>query len=350
MAIKTRSQLKQLYETGDIPSEIDFSDLLDSVVLREDDITAYILNGGNEGENLSAGTSSAHYFDLITNATERMRVHANGRITFGGITDNGYDHQFISNSFGLNTDTIDVNSSGSGNVTKYIPSVNNSAIHKLAFSYYNSGNIANAIVAKSSGAFGNGSIEVWATSVNGANASSPVFSFGYGTYAESAGFYNKSYLPFHVGDLRVDGLPSDGKRIYVRSDMPIPSYSNMAYCAGDATYQNRAGGDSILEGGGNAGNGAGGHAVLRASLSSASSGVTNAKTDVLRAMANDNIRLQLYGDVGSATSAQLIAGTGTPEGVVTATVGCMFLRTDGGAGTTLYVKETGSGNTGWVAK
>jgi hypothetical protein len=25
----------------------------------------------------------------------------------------------------------------------------------------------------------------------------------------------------------------------------------------------------------------------------------------------------------------------------------LFLRTDGGAATTLYVKETGSGNTGW---
>lgn len=43
-------------------------------------------------------------------------------------------------------------------------------------------------------------------------------------------------------------------------------------------------------------------------------------------------------------------GTGTPEGVVTAPVGTLFLRTDGGTSTTLYVKETGAGNTGWVAK
>jgi len=43
-------------------------------------------------------------------------------------------------------------------------------------------------------------------------------------------------------------------------------------------------------------------------------------------------------------------GTGTPEGVVTAPVGSMFSRTDGGAGTTLYVKQSGSGNTGWAAK
>lgn len=44
------------------------------------------------------------------------------------------------------------------------------------------------------------------------------------------------------------------------------------------------------------------------------------------------------------------SGAGTPEGAVTASVGSLYTRTDGGAGTTLYVKESGSGNTGWVAK
>lgn len=44
------------------------------------------------------------------------------------------------------------------------------------------------------------------------------------------------------------------------------------------------------------------------------------------------------------------SGSGTPEGAVTAPVGSLFTRTDGGAATTLYVKESGAGNTGWVAK
>lgn len=43
-------------------------------------------------------------------------------------------------------------------------------------------------------------------------------------------------------------------------------------------------------------------------------------------------------------------GTGTPESAVTAPVGTLYLRTDGGASTTLYIKESGTGNTGWVAK
>jgi hypothetical protein len=45
-----------------------------------------------------------------------------------------------------------------------------------------------------------------------------------------------------------------------------------------------------------------------------------------------------------------LKGSGTPEGAVTATIGTSFLRTDGGAGTTFYIKESGTGNTGWVAK
>ena len=54
--------------------------------------------------------------------------------------------------------------------------------------------------------------------------------------------------------------------------------------------------------------------------------------------------------VGSTGSIQMLTGAGTPEGAVTAPIGSLFLRSNGGAVTTLYVKETGTGNTGWVAK
>lgn len=53
---------------------------------------------------------------------------------------------------------------------------------------------------------------------------------------------------------------------------------------------------------------------------------------------------------GNMSSPLIKFGTGSPEGVVTAGVGCLYSRTNGGAGTTLYVKESGTGNTGWVAK
>jgi hypothetical protein len=43
----------------------------------------------------------------------------------------------------------------------------------------------------------------------------------------------------------------------------------------------------------------------------------------------------------------LYRGTGSPEGVVVAPVGARYIREDGGVGTTIYVKETGSLAEGW---
>lgn len=47
---------------------------------------------------------------------------------------------------------------------------------------------------------------------------------------------------------------------------------------------------------------------------------------------------------------EVLTGTGTPEGNVTAPVGTLYLRKDGGASTTLYVKESGTSSSGWVGK
>lgn len=51
-----------------------------------------------------------------------------------------------------------------------------------------------------------------------------------------------------------------------------------------------------------------------------------------------------------AAQVRVLTGTSSPESVVTAVVGSLFLRLDGGASTTLYVKTSGTGNTGWTAK
>jgi hypothetical protein len=64
---------------------------------------------------------------------------------------------------------------------------------------------------------------------------------------------------------------------------------------------------------------------------------------------------RIYGNLGtsyvqSVSGVTWTIGTGSPEGVVTAPVGSMYTRTNGAANTTLYIKETGTGNTGWTAK
>jgi len=51
-----------------------------------------------------------------------------------------------------------------------------------------------------------------------------------------------------------------------------------------------------------------------------------------------------------ASGPKWIRGTGTPEANHIAPIGSFYSRTDGGAGTSFYVKEAGTGNTGWVAK
>lgn len=43
-------------------------------------------------------------------------------------------------------------------------------------------------------------------------------------------------------------------------------------------------------------------------------------------------------------------GSGSPETVLSSSIGSRFYRTNGGTSTVMYVKETGTGNTGWVAK
>jgi len=44
------------------------------------------------------------------------------------------------------------------------------------------------------------------------------------------------------------------------------------------------------------------------------------------------------------------SGSGSPEGVITAPIGSLYSRSDGGVLTSLYVKQSGTGNTGWAGK
>jgi hypothetical protein len=64
---------------------------------------------------------------------------------------------------------------------------------------------------------------------------------------------------------------------------------------------------------------------------------------------NPQFELTKDGWVKLANGPLVRAGSGSPEGAVTAPVGSLWLRSDGGTNTALYRKESGSGNTGWVA-
>lgn len=52
----------------------------------------------------------------------------------------------------------------------------------------------------------------------------------------------------------------------------------------------------------------------------------------------------------TALSGPVYQGTGTPEAAVAAPIGSLYINLSGGASTTLYVKTSGTGDTGWTAK
>lgn len=59
---------------------------------------------------------------------------------------------------------------------------------------------------------------------------------------------------------------------------------------------------------------------------------------------------ELAGEVNPLVG-YLIVGAGSPASKIVANIGALYLRTDGGTGAALYVKESGNGtSTGWVAK
>jgi hypothetical protein len=47
---------------------------------------------------------------------------------------------------------------------------------------------------------------------------------------------------------------------------------------------------------------------------------------------------------------RILTGNGSPLNRVSAPTGSLYLRTDGGVKTTLYVKESGTGSAGWIGK
>lgn len=60
---------------------------------------------------------------------------------------------------------------------------------------------------------------------------------------------------------------------------------------------------------------------------------------------------KLFSETSSdGETVKVYRGYGSPESNVSAGIGSIYQRLDGGASTTLYVKESGTGATGWVAK
>lgn len=108
-------------------------------------------------------------------------------------------------------------------------------------------------------------------------------------------------------------------------------------------------GDSTAEGGSNSGS----HFRLKR-YNDAGAVIENALTifrDTGQMLLNGELTFPKNSPIAWGLGNTQRVGNGSPEGVVEANVGSMYLRRDGTPGQTLYIKESNSGlTTGWVAK
>lgn len=59
----------------------------------------------------------------------------------------------------------------------------------------------------------------------------------------------------------------------------------------------------------------------------------------------------LYDNVaGDGETVRVYRGYGSPLNTVSAGIGSIYMRLDGGASTSIYIKESGTDGSGWVAK
>lgn len=64
----------------------------------------------------------------------------------------------------------------------------------------------------------------------------------------------------------------------------------------------------------------------------------------------DQMTVSNAGRIILSNGSVIASGIGSPEGVIEAPIGSIYTDTTGSTLTTLYIKTSGSGNTGWTAK
>jgi hypothetical protein len=138
---------------------------------------------------------------------------------------------------------------------------------------------------------------------------------------------------------QVDGLLAVKEEIVpITTDVLQYTFPTVRQLAGSAFYMRDAGGDlgtRLVEGY---------DYVLREDIDLYT-------LDLTRSWNNGNLLQRVYNSfAGGDRDVPVKSGVGDPEGVVSAVVGTIYSRTDGLPNQTLYIKESGSGTTGWVAQ
>jgi hypothetical protein len=124
-------------------------------------------------------------------------------------------------------------------------------------------------------------------------------------------------------------------------------YVNTAV-GGDAGRGNTSGANNTFVGGRAGGITTGSNNIVIGAGATASSRTVSNETTIGN---SSTTKARIFGTLTLAsTGITWSACAGSPEGAVTAQPGSIYSDTNGGSGATLYVKESGTGNTGWIAK
>jgi hypothetical protein len=228
----------------------------------------------------------------IGTTSPSSKLHVLGTGTTSGTTALLVQNANASASLTIKDDTgITIGGSTSTNNLNFATSANNTGQHFINYTFYTSNNYPVRLVATATGANGNGSLEVWATSSDGGTATSTnsVFGFGNGSIQKPN---NTSNLPLTILSTTISGS-SSGQIMSVRTDLPSATDSTLTIRAGNANYLNRAGGNLLFQAGAAAGTGDGtnGYITFSTSNFTAGSGVTNTTSEVARFSINKNFLL-----------------------------------------------------------
>ena len=236
----------------------------------------------------------------------------------------------------------------------------NNTFVRLSNPAFGSGYIGNNFVESISGAtntkgidaIGGGAIDTWALEnnyfINITTEVAPTTGWRKFITSDDATLYFKGGPRFD-GSINVKGveaLDSDATSVYLKSNSNIYFQSGGVTKATLTSTGNLSANGSLSLNGLEvlASDGTSTYAKANGTYYFQFGGTTKAQID---SSGNLNINGAI---TAGASNVIWSSGTGTPEGAVTAPVGSIFSRTDGGAGTSFYVKESGTGNTGWVAK
>lgn len=292
MAVITPATAKSYLEEGDYPTEAQFAAIIDSLPFKPNDNAIPFWEGGNDvSANKTMGLIGNYALDFMTNNIVRDRLHANGRRTFGGTTDNGIDFDIIGTFAARSASVIGTapyTPNDNGNVaytTKsrtgiYVANAGNN----FGISYEGGRIYANIGYGASNPAF-TPSVANWNSNVN--------------VIAPSATLNNQLALLIRYNGGVIRSSAQD-RAMLLRGGEDTDNPTMTFYGKSHATYP----------------------------------GIIAISYGVLK--------------IGNI---HIISGTGSPEGVVTAPLGSVYYNDAGGTGTSEYVKETApTGSTGWVAK